>query len=61
MLNEIFTATEAAQLWGLSESAIRKAIFDKRLKEGVDYRKAGRVVLVTKQVIERLYGPMPEK
>lgn len=57
-LNSVFTAQEAAALWNITEGAIRKAIASKRLKIGVDYRKAGRITLVSREAMERLYGEL---
>ena len=55
-LFEIFTTTEAAQLWGLNESTVRKAIQGNKFKLGIDFRKAGRVTLITKEAMIRVYG-----
>lgn len=57
-LNSVFTAQEAAALWNITEGAIRKAMSSKRLIIGVDYRKAGRITLVSKEAMERLYGEL---
>ena len=57
-LNDVFTAQEAAALWNITEGAIRKAIASKRLIIGVDYRKAGRITLVSREAMERLYGDL---
>ena len=55
-LNKVMTANEASKMWGITEGAIRKAIEYKRLIIGVDYRKAGRITLITHEAMERLYG-----
>lgn len=57
-LNDVFTAQEAAALWNITEGAIRKAMSSKRLIIGVDYRKAGRITLVSREAMERLYGEL---
>ena len=57
-LNDVFTAQEAAVLWNITEGAIRKAIASKRLIIGIDYRKAGRITLVSREAMERLYGDL---
>ena len=57
---EVFTPTEAAIVWGLDESTIRKSIYNGKFIEGVDYRKSGRITLISKVAIERLYGKIPE-
>lgn len=60
-LFEIFTTTEAAQLWGLNESTVRKAIQGNKFKLGIDFRKAGRVTLITKEAMIRVYGEPKNK
>ncbi|MBE6043559.1 MAG: hypothetical protein E7216_04905 [Clostridium thermopalmarium] len=57
-LYEVYTATEAAELWGLNESTVRKAISNIKSKftPGIDYRKAGSVTLIAKKAMERVYG-----
>lgn len=57
-LNDVFTAQEASELWKVTEGAIRKAIASKRLIIGIDYRKAGRITLISKEAMERLYGEL---
>ena len=54
----MLTAQEAATKWGITEGAIRKAIASKRLIIGIDYRKAGRITLISKEAMERLYGEL---
>lgn len=57
-LYKVFTPTEAAVLWGKEESAIRKAIQNGKFEQWVDYRKAGRITLITKEAMERVYGEL---
>lgn len=64
-LFEVMTAAEAAEKWGLNPRSIQQActgykggrprFLDK------EARKAGRIWLVTKTGMERLYGPEPIK
>lgn len=61
MIKEILTVNEAAQLWGISEGTIRYAIKTDRLTPGVDYRKAGRITLITKEAMIRLFGSIKEE
>ena len=58
---EVYTPTEAAIKWGLNESTIRKAIQTNRFTENIDYRKAGRVTIISRIAIERLYGKPKEE
>ena len=55
-IDNVLTAQEAATKWGITEGAIRKAIASKRLIIGIDYRKAGRITLISRKAMERLYG-----
>lgn len=57
-IDNVLTAQEAATKWGITEGAIRKAIASKRLIIGIDYRKAGRITLVSKEAMKRLYGEL---
>lgn len=60
-LKNVFTATEAAERWGLNSSTIRKAISKTtKFEEGKDYRKAGRVTLVSREAMIREYGELKE-
>ena len=50
---------DATQLWGLSESTLRKAVSYRRLVDGVDVKKFGKQWLVTRDAMEREYGQPP--
>jgi len=54
-LYEVLNASEAARLWGLDESTVRRAIWEGR----IPFRKSGGVNLVTQTAMRELYGPMP--
>lgn len=56
ILDEVMTTSEACLKWGLSESTIRQSIRNNRLIEDVEYRKSGKVWIITKKAMERLYG-----
>lgn len=56
ILEEVLTATEAAAAWNLTEGAIRAAIKSNKFTLGTDYRKAGRITLITKEAMTRVYG-----
>lgn len=55
----LMSFADATRLWGLSESALRKAVSYRKLVDGVDVKKYGKQWLVTKASMEREYGPMP--
>ena len=47
---------DATGLWGLSESALRKAVEYRKLTVGVDVQKFGKQWVVTRSAMEREYG-----
>lgn len=55
-INEIMTVNEAAELYNITEGAIRAAIKSNKFIIGVDYRKAGRITLITKDAMNKVYG-----
>jgi hypothetical protein len=56
ILDEVMTMQEAAQYIGITEGSIRAAIKLGKLKENIEYRKAGRITLITVSAVERLWG-----
>ncbi|WP_018305491.1 helix-turn-helix domain-containing protein [Desulfitobacterium hafniense] len=54
-LDDVFSATEAAALWGLDESTVKKACLQGRFHH-YEAKKSGWPWLVTRQGMERLYG-----
>ena len=54
-LIEVFTATEAAQLWGLDASTVKKACQQNR----TECKKSAGTWLVTRSGMEKLYGSQP--
>lgn len=52
---ETVTTAEAAQLWNLEKSTVRRAIWEGRLTG----RKSSKVNLVTLTEMRRVYGEMP--
>lgn len=56
VLDEIYTFSEAAEKWGLSDGAVlRNAVRRGYFKEG-EYRQSGSTWLITKSAMERVYG-----
>ena len=51
---------DATQLWGLSESTLRKAVSYHKLADGIDVKKFGKQWVVTRSAMEREYGPQPQ-
>lgn len=56
ILDEVMTMQESAQYIGITEGSIRNAIRNNRLKEGIDYKRSGRIIIVLKSSIEREWG-----
>ena len=55
-INNIMTVSEAAEKWRITEGAIRKAIKSGKFIPSIDYRKAGRITLICREAMERVYG-----
>ena len=53
---DVFTVTEASTIWGKDESTIRSLIKSGKLTFGVDYKKSGRITLITRNAMEKIYG-----
>lgn len=56
ILEEVMTFAEAAEKWGLGESTLRSTIKTDKIKEGIDYRKSGKVWIILKSTMFREYG-----
>ena len=59
-LSDVLTASEAANLYGLDSSTLSRACTGQKgypplFKEG-EFRKAGRIWLITRDAMERVYG-----
>ncbi|WP_195972427.1 helix-turn-helix domain-containing protein [Clostridium thermobutyricum] len=55
-LFKVYTVNEASKIWNISENSIRHAIETSKLKEFLDYRKAGRITLITKKAMLQVFG-----
>ena len=55
-INNVMTVSEAAEIWGITEGAIRKAIKSNKFIPSIDYRKAGRITLICRDAMIRVYG-----
>ena len=56
ILENVMTMQDAAQYIGITEGSIRNAIRNNRLKDGIDYKRSGRIIIVLKSSIEREWG-----
>lgn len=54
--NGLMAFSDASELWGLSESTLRKAISYGKIVPGVDARKYGKQWVVTREAMSREYG-----
>lgn len=52
----LISFADASELWGLSESTLRKAVAYGRIIPGKDARKFGKQWVITKSAMEREYG-----
>lgn len=52
---ELLSLSEAAEIWGIDESSIRKAISQNRLVDGSDCRKFGKQWVVTVEGMHRVF------
>ena len=55
-INNIMIVSEAAETWGITDGAIRKAIKSGKFIPEIDYRKSGRITLICREAMERIYG-----
>lgn len=54
----MFSLAEAAEIWCIDDSSIRKAISDGRLKPGTDCRKFGKQWVVTYKAMDMHFGKL---
>ena len=52
----LMSFSDASELWGLSESTLRKAVSYGKIVPGVDARKYGKQWVVTREAMGREYG-----
>lgn len=56
ILCDVMTFAEATEKWGLGESTLRSTVRTDRLQEGIDYKKSGKVWLITFEAMLKIYG-----
>lgn len=54
-LKEIITVSEAAEMYDLDVSTIRKLLQTDKLKENIDFRKSKATWLIRKEALDKLY------
>jgi hypothetical protein len=57
IFNKVLTASEAAELWGLDPSTVKRACQQGRFTAS-EARKSGGTWLVTVEGMKRVYGPV---
>lgn len=53
---QLLSFAEAAEIWGIDQSTLRKAVADGRLYPGVDCRKFGKQWVVTVDAMARVFS-----
>ena len=51
---------EAADLWNIDDSTLRKAVINGKIVENVDAKKFGKQWIITAEAMERIFGKHPE-
>lgn len=59
-IDKVLTFGEAAEIWNIDTSALRKSVERGRFLEG-EVRKSGNTWLITKEAMVRLYGEVNDK
>ena len=59
--DSLLSCADAALLWQMDESTLRKAIGDGRLREGSDVMKFGKQWVVTVKAMTRLFGEQKKR
>jgi hypothetical protein len=59
-LKDILSLQEAAEIWGLDDSTLRKAIASNRFTTD-EYRKTGRNYIIKKDAMIRVYGEIKKE
>ena len=54
--DSLLSCADAAEIWGMDESTLRKAILSGRFKDGMDVLKFGKQWVITKKAMVREYG-----
>ena len=57
--DSLLSFADAAAMWHIDESTLRKAVINNRLREGMDVMKFGKQWLIIPRAMIRLFGPMP--
>ena len=56
----LLSFADAAAMWKIDESTLRKAVINKRLVEGVDCMKFGKQWIVTPKAMIKVFGTMQD-
>ena len=62
MLEEVYTLEEACKLWGIKYVTLKQRLYrgvSEVLIENVDYKRSGKIYLISRSGMVKLYGPPP--
>lgn len=57
--DSLMSFKEAADLWGIDDSTLRKAVTSGKIIEGKDAKKFGKQWIITTEAMERIFGRRP--
>lgn len=55
-LNDVLTINEAAEIWKKDSTTLRRVIRNNKFIEGVDFRRSGKTILISRDSMIRVYG-----
>ena len=59
-LQNVLTFAEAAKVWKISDSTLRKMVNTGKLKENIHYKKSGSTWIITRMAMRKIYGEEKE-
>lgn len=61
VFSELLSFKDAARIWGIDDSTLRKAAANGRLVDGEDIKKYGKQWIVTRAAMTRVFGTLSDK
>ncbi len=59
--DELLSFSDAAKLWKLHDSTLRKAVANGKLVDGIDVKKFGKQWIITKSAMCKYFGVQPDE
>ena len=59
IFDDLLSFADAARLWNLHDSTLRKAVANGELIDGIDVKKFGKQWIITKQAMIEHFGEQP--